>query len=90
MFFICHGLKLLLSTYGTLILVSKWTNPSTFQIQDSSPQRVRPVADLKRANRRRKWSTIHKAALAPTKQAAFHNQPSRFIAWRLFVARNAT
>jgi hypothetical protein len=26
-----------------------------------------------------------KAALAPTKQAAFRNQPSRFIAWRLFV-----
>jgi hypothetical protein len=32
MFFICHGLKLLLSKYGTLI-VSKWVNPLTFKIQ---------------------------------------------------------
>ena len=37
------------------------------------------MADLKRANLRRKWSTIPKAA--PT----FHNQPSCFAAWRLFV-----
>ena len=36
---------------------------------------------LKRANLRRKWSTIPKAA-----QAAFHNQPSRFTVWRLFVS----
>ena len=35
-------------------------------------------ASLKRANLRRKWSTI-------TKAAAFHNQPSRFTGWRLFV-----
>jgi hypothetical protein len=34
------------------------------------------------ANLRRKWSTILKAALA-----AFHNQPSRFTMWRLFVLR---
>jgi hypothetical protein len=34
---------------------------------------------LKQANLRRKWSTIPKAA-------AFHNQPSRFTAWRLFVS----
>jgi hypothetical protein len=40
---------------------------------------------LKRADLRRKWSTIPKAAPAPTKQAALHNQPSRFTVWRLFV-----
>jgi hypothetical protein len=33
MFFICHGLKLLLSKYGTLILVSKWANPLTFKTE---------------------------------------------------------
>jgi len=32
MFFTRHGLKLLLSKYGTLILVSKWANPLTFKI----------------------------------------------------------
>jgi hypothetical protein len=32
MFFIWHGLNLLLSKYGTLILVSKWANPLTFKI----------------------------------------------------------
>jgi hypothetical protein len=35
---------------------------------------------LKRANLRRKWSTI-------PKQQHFANQPSRFTAWRLFVSR---
>jgi hypothetical protein len=55
------------------------------------------VADLKRANSpqdesavadlRCKWRTILKAAPAPTKTAAFDNQPSRFNAWRLFVLR---
>jgi hypothetical protein len=29
----CHGLKLLLSKYGTLMLVSKGANPLTFKIQ---------------------------------------------------------
>ena len=33
MFFICHGLKLLLSKYATLILVSKWANPLTFKTE---------------------------------------------------------
>jgi hypothetical protein len=42
---------------------------------------------LKRANLRRKWSTIPKAAPHLNKAAAFHNQPSRFTAWRLFVSR---
>jgi hypothetical protein len=39
---------------------------------------------LKRANLRRKWSAISKAALS-----AFHNQPSRFTARRLFVSSAA-
>ena len=29
----CHGLKLLLSKYGRLILVSKWANPLTFKTE---------------------------------------------------------
>jgi hypothetical protein len=41
---------------------------------------------LKRANLRRKWSAIPKAAPAPNDAAAFHNRPSRFTAWRLFVS----
>jgi hypothetical protein len=41
---------------------------------------------LKRANLRRKWSTILKAASAQ-KQQHFNNQPSRLTAWRLFVSR---
>ena len=40
-------------------------------------------SNLKRANLRRKWSTIPRAA-------AFHNHPSRFTAWRLFVSRRVT
>jgi len=36
---------------------------------------------------RPKWSTIAKGTPAPTKQAAFHNQPSRITAWGLFVFR---
>jgi hypothetical protein len=43
----------------------------------NSPQDEFAAADL-----RRKWSTIPKAALS-----AFHNQPLRFTAWRLFVLR---
>src|SRR4029077_18858334 len=39
--------------------------------------------DLRLANLRRKWSTIPKAA-------AFHNQPSHFAVWRLFVSRRVT
>jgi len=35
-------------------------------------------------NLRRKWSTIPKSRACPNK-AAFHNQPSRFTACRLFV-----
>ena len=56
----------------------------------SSPQRVRPVADLKRANSpqdesavadpRPRWSRIPKAA-------ASRNQPSRFTPWQLSVLR---
>jgi hypothetical protein len=38
---------------------------------------------LKRANLRRKWPTIRKAV-------AFHNQPSHFTAWRLFVSPSVT
>jgi hypothetical protein len=38
---------------------------------------------LRLANLRRKWSTIPKAA-------AFHNQPSHFAVWRLFVSRPVT
>jgi hypothetical protein len=40
---------------------------------------------LKRANLRRKWSTILNAALS-----AFRNQPSRFTTWRLFVLLSVT
>ena len=62
-----------------------------------TPLRVRSIADFERANSRqdesaladlrRNWSTILKASPAPAKAAAFHNQPSRFTAWRLFVSR---
>ena len=41
---------------------------------------------MKRANLRRKWSTIPRAASAPTKAGAFRNEPSRFTAWRLCVS----
>jgi hypothetical protein len=54
MFFIWHGLKLLLSKYGTLILVSKWANPLTFKIQDnlfSCPSQGKAIKRLHGANR---------------------------------------
>ena len=39
-------------------------------------------------NLRHKWSRIPRAApRVPRKVAAFHNRPSRFTAWRLFVSR---
>jgi hypothetical protein len=40
---------------------------------------------LKRANLRRKWSTIPRAAPASITRP-FHNESSRFTAWRLFVS----
>jgi hypothetical protein len=43
----------------------------------NSPQDESAVADLRRA-----WSKIPRASLS-----AFHNQPSRFTAWRLFVSK---
>ena len=48
--------------------------------RERSGLQVRALS-LKRANLRRKWSTIRKSALS-----VFHDQPSRFTAWRLFVS----
>ena len=51
----------------------------TTQLKEQAAQIQRSAHSLKRANLRRKWSTILKAALS-----AVHNQPSRFSARRLF------
>ena len=56
----------------------------------TSNEQIRRKTNPRLADLRRKWSTILKAAPAPTKTAAFNNQPSRFTAWRLlFHTRNA-
>ena len=51
--------------------------------EQASQIQKRGAHSLKRANLRREWSTIPKAA-ARSNKAALHNQPSRFSAWRLF------
>jgi len=49
-------------------------------VKEQATQIQKVNAQLEASKPARKWSTIPRAA-------AFHNQPSRFTAWRLFVSR---